>query len=74
MEKHAKKRMDMPVLRNASEAVYDSKLSKHAHDVGTRRYPENWLGYCILPWPRHTMPFLEESKVGRNATKLVKRY
>lgn len=41
----------MPMLRDEAEAEYVLKLAKFARDVEANRYPEDWLRYCMLPWP-----------------------
>lgn len=61
-KEHAADRMGLRVLRDESEAVYVSNLPKFARDVEPGWYPEGWLGYCMLPWPWHTRPFLEGQK------------
>lgn len=55
--------MNMPLFRGKSGAVYVSDLAKFAHEAEAGRYPEDWLGYGKLPWPRHKLPLLERSKV-----------
>lgn len=63
MNEHLSKGMDVPVLRDESEALYVSKLPNLAVNVEAGRYLMDWLGYCLLPWYWHTLPFLEGMKM-----------
>lgn len=66
--------MDMLVLRDESEGLYVSKLRRLARDVVARKYPESRLGYCLLLWPWHLLPFLDETKAWRSAVEFERRH
>lgn len=74
VEEHAVEGTDIPVLRDASEAVYVSNLAMFARDIEADQYLEDWLRYCMLPWSRHKLPFLEGSNVRRDSTKFERRH
>lgn len=69
MKEHGEEEMDAPVVCVEFEVVYVSSLAKFLRVVMAGRYPEDWPGYCMLPWHRQTLPFLEGSKVWGSATK-----
>lgn len=64
----------MAVLRDESEALYVSRLSKLAPDVEAGRSPEGWWGYCMLPWPWLLLPFLEGTNMWCSAIRLERRH
>lgn len=74
MKEHAEKGINMSVLRYEAEAAYISDLARFQRDIEAGQYPENWMGYCILPWPRHGLYFLEGSKAWCNARKFERRH
>lgn len=66
--------MDLPMLHDEAEAVYVFKWTKFSRDFAAGRYPGDWSGYCILPWPWHTLPFLEGSEDWRYAALFQRRH
>lgn len=62
-KEHSAEEMDMPVLGDESDAAYVSKLLNLAFDVEAGWYLGDWLEYCVLPWPWHLLPFLEETEM-----------
>lgn len=64
----------MLVFRDDCEAVNVAELAKFAQDVKKTRLSNDWLRCCMLPCPQHTLPFVDESNVQRNATKYVRRH
>lgn len=66
--------MDMTVSRKNLEMAYVSNPARFARDVGAGRHLEDWLGYCMLPWPLRTLPFLDRSNVWQNASKFEQHY
>lgn len=61
--------MNLPVLRDESKAVYVSSLAMFARDAKADRHPEDWLRYCMLPSPHHTLPFLDKGLAERHETQ-----
>lgn len=57
VKEHTVDGTDMPVLRDESEAVYDSIRARCVHGVEAGRNPEDLMGYRMLPWPHRTLPF-----------------
>lgn len=68
-EQYAADGMDISPLSDESRTVYVFNLSLFARNIAVGWYLRNWLGYFMLPWPWHTLPFLEKSKKCRSATK-----
>lgn len=66
---HRKDEIDTFVLHDKFEAVSGTNLSRFMRGVEASRHPEDWLWHCMRPWSHHTLPFLNGSKVWRNATK-----
>lgn len=63
MKDHKKDGTNMPVLHDKSETVYVSNLARFELGAEASRYPEDWLGYCMLLWPPYTLPLLDGLKV-----------
>lgn len=61
------------MLRNELQPLYVAKLKNLAHNIEADQYQEDWLGYCMLPWPWHIFPFLDGTKVWWSAVKFERR-
>lgn len=69
VKEHAEEGMDVPMLRADCEVAYVTKLVRFARDVKTGRRANICLGFCMLPWLHHVLPFFDGSTVGRSAAE-----